>query len=661
MGDPFATLLSNFKGEKKELVQSSPRNASLNAILCESSSKSFESSSALDKLQVQDTSKNAKTVQYDPENAFSERNSADDSLNELFCLRDSASPLPPPEKESIAFDFDTTVRDLNPANLNEAMWGLEGPLLEGVHGMESEPINARGISTEDANSCYDQGLFYIDAQEVLQNGKKFQQRNGFTAGQRSDSDNDRVFTFRKDNEEENLISFASNLFTKGRDLVENKINKTFENIGNRRSTPFEFKLFSSENTNSRSHTNKYEPELSRDSSNSDYISKKFDGLSVDEDKGNPCLNKEENYADLLSHAFLDTGDTEAKDRIWGQSQNVHSQESLYSAEDGKLIDFDTEEAPPPASKVSSHYVPISQIEMSGYQEFNINGKQYFRNGDYHNAHQQYIKSLNTLPVGHPLRIVAYSNIITTQLKIGEHTESLKNIEKACDLLDGSSLDGIIQGTNPPKTYKEFWNKIISKKAEVLEYLEHYDEALAVYRCLISKGVFDKKIIEGKTRCQKHSKITSEPATEDSALAPVQKDKVPKSNNSSIPERRIRSQKAEELIKKRQEMKELEKQKFRLHDKVHSKIQSWIDGKETDLRHLLSRLSLVLTWTNWNHIGANDLVIPKKVKIIYMKAISKVHPDKVPSTLDLESKMLAEDIFSVLGNAWNVFKLNNDIN
>jgi hypothetical protein len=31
---------------------------------------------------------------------------------------------------------------------------------------------------------------------------------------------------------------------------------------------------------------------------------------------------------------------------------------------------------------------------------------------------------------------------------------------------------------------------------------------------------------------------------------------------------------------------------------------------------------------WNKVGMGDLVMPNKVKINYMKAIAKVHPDKV---------------------------------
>jgi hypothetical protein len=36
---------------------------------------------------------------------------------------------------------------------------------------------------------------------------------------------------------------------------------------------------------------------------------------------------------------------------------------------------------------------------------------------------------------------------------------------------------------------------------------------------------------------------------------------------------------------------------------------------------------------WKKVGMADLVMPNKVKIVYMKAIAKVHPDKVSFRCD----------------------------
>jgi len=43
----------------------------------------------------------------------------------------------------------------------------------------------------------------------------------------------------------------------------------------------------------------------------------------------------------------------------------------------------------------------------------------------------------------------------------------------------------------------------------------------------------------------------------------------------------------------------------------------------------------------------------------MKAINKVHPDKV-NTPNLEHKMLAQGVFYTLNQAWDIFKVQNNL-
>ena len=53
-----------------------------------------------------------------------------------------------------------------------------------------------------------------------------------------------------------------------------------------------------------------------------------------------------------------------------------------------------------------------------------------------------------------------------------------------------------------------------------------------------------------------------------------------------------------------------------------------DGKETNIRILNASLKMVL-WPElgWQKIGM-EVVTPSQVKVRYMKAIAKLHPDKV---------------------------------
>jgi hypothetical protein len=71
------------------------------------------------------------------------------------------------------------------------------------------------------------------------------------------------------------------------------------------------------------------------------------------------------------------------------------------------------------------------------------------------------------------------------------------------------------------------------------------------------------------------------------------------------------------------------EKFALTDQVDAKLITWKGSKTDNLRALLGSLDKVL-WEDagWKKVNMGDLVMPNKVKIIYMKAIAKVHPDKV---------------------------------
>lgn len=62
----------------------------------------------------------------------------------------------------------------------------------------------------------------------------------------------------------------------------------------------------------------------------------------------------------------------------------------------------------------------------------------------------------------------------------------------------------------------------------------------------------------------------------------------------------------------------------------TQILEWIEGKERNIRALLSTMHTVL-WegeTRWKSVGMADLVTPEQVKKVYRKAVLVVHPDKV---------------------------------
>jgi len=103
------------------------------------------------------------------------------------------------------------------------------------------------------------------------------------------------------------------------------------------------------------------------------------------------------------------------------------------------------------------------------------------------------------------------------------------------------------------------------------------------------------------------------------------------------------------------------EKFALVDKVDARIASWRDGKRDNLRALLGSLDHVL-WENsgWKKVGLHELVMANKVKIVYMRAIAKTHPDKLPQDASTEVRMIAGTVFSTLNESWDKFRAENGL-
>uniref|UniRef100_A0A4W3HF09 Cyclin-G-associated kinase n=1 Tax=Callorhinchus milii TaxID=7868 RepID=A0A4W3HF09_CALMI len=90
------------------------------------------------------------------------------------------------------------------------------------------------------------------------------------------------------------------------------------------------------------------------------------------------------------------------------------------------------------------------------------------------------------------------------------------------------------------------------------------------------------------------------------------------------------------------------------DPLKLKILDWIEGKERNIRALLSTLHTVL-WegeTKWKPVGMADIVQPDQVKKSYRKAVLVVHPDKATGqSYEQHAKM----IFMELNDAWSEFE------
>ncbi|CAK6433374.1 unnamed protein product [Pipistrellus nathusii] len=90
------------------------------------------------------------------------------------------------------------------------------------------------------------------------------------------------------------------------------------------------------------------------------------------------------------------------------------------------------------------------------------------------------------------------------------------------------------------------------------------------------------------------------------------------------------------------------------DPLKLKLLDWTEGKERNIRALLSTLHTVL-WdgeSRWTPVGMADLVTPEQVKRQYRRAVLVVHPDKATGQ---PYEQQARMIFMELSDAWSEFE------
>ncbi|CCK69648.1 auxilin-like protein SWA2 KNAG_0C05500 [Huiozyma naganishii CBS 8797] len=342
---------------------------------------------------------------------------------------------------------------------------------------------------------------------------------------------------------------------------------------------------------------------------------------------------------------------------------------LAQTPDETLLDFGEDDSSKSGSRthvnnspsIELPIVPISTMELSGYNEFRAKGTELFKKGDYSAAVLEYEKSLNTLPEKHPLRIIAMSNMMLPYLKIGEYTKCLKLAPLALELIpeDRSTWRSVIQQSEPKRTYRDIWSKLVMRLAEAQEHAENYTGAFDNYQLLVANGITNEKVMDGKRRCQK---VLNPPSKVERKGTPTPTPQVVTPARTPDPATSKTVYENAERVKRANAKSEQEEAaKMEFYDVVETKVNNWKGDKEGDIRYLLSHLTEIVTWVEWNSVSQADLVMPKRVKITYLKAIAKIHPDKIPADLPLEYRMIADTVFSVLNNAWEKFKLDNNIN
>ena len=287
-------------------------------------------------------------------------------------------------------------------------------------------------------------------------------------------------------------------------------------------------------------------------------------------------------------------------------------------------------APPPRKAAPPRQIPsISPDALQRSAKHRLEGTAHFKRGDYATAHSSYSSSLSAVPAGHPLTIILLTNRALTALKTGEPKQAVSDADEAIKVIGPSFGQNETvavtteSGQEEKRDMRDLYGKALSRKAEALEQMEKWAEAGAVWQTTVEAGLGGATAIKGRQRCQNALKPKPKAAPKPAAKPPPR----PSASASLAPQKdseavtRLRA--ANEAAAKEDD------EKFALSEKVDAKVAAWRDGKRDNLRALVASLDKVL-WegSGWKTVGLHELVMANKVKISYMKAIAKTHPDKV---------------------------------
>ncbi|GAA0164239.1 membrane traffic protein [Lithospermum erythrorhizon] len=139
------------------------------------------------------------------------------------------------------------------------------------------------------------------------------------------------------------------------------------------------------------------------------------------------------------------------------------------------------------------------------------------------------------------------------------------------------------------------------------------------------------------------------------------------NSESAQRRKARNERHERIMERaaqalaEKNMRDLQAQKEqaernRLAESLDADVKRWANGKEKNLRALLSTLQYILgPDSGWQPISLTEIVTTAAVKKAYKKSTLYVHPDKLQQRgASIQQKYICEKVFELLKAAWNKF-------
>ncbi|PLW46199.1 hypothetical protein PCANC_08779 [Puccinia coronata f. sp. avenae] len=347
---------------------------------------------------------------------------------------------------------------------------------------------------------------------------------------------------------------------------------------------------------------------------------------------------------------------------------------------------------PPAKKLPTFNFPnwpaitVSQQQIKQSELYRAKGNELFKQGQYGNAEGAYTQAidilqdparLNSTPDVYFGSLSLYNNRAAARLKNGDGKGAKSDVERVIEVLfcEDSQLNKPLDQLNRrlewsqtrvPTELKatmsitEQVGKALSKRARISEESEKWDDAKRDWEhCRnlgagVVKGAGGMKIVnESLARC---SQAVNKPrmASNGSRAQPSARPRTEVAQKMTATG--IGAQRGSEAVARlrvaNEKSEKEEQQKMEAKDMVDERIASWKAGKESNLRALIASLDTVL-WhgLHWKKVSMAELLTEAQVKSKYVRAISKVHPDKVPKDATVAEQMIAQSVFATLNEAW----------
>ncbi|KAL1915349.1 uncharacterized protein VTP21DRAFT_6807 [Calcarisporiella thermophila] len=323
-------------------------------------------------------------------------------------------------------------------------------------------------------------------------------------------------------------------------------------------------------------------------------------------------------------------------------------------------------------------IPCDPSQLSTADGHRVRGNELFKIGQFGEAEQSYALAIASLPAKHVQLVPLYNNRAAAKLKTGDNRGCVDDCSLALEII-GQDINSteLYEGVH----FMDHGKKALLRRATAYENMERYEDALSDYERLIVLDPRNKSVNEGMSRCRRALKGVPEASTPSSSVPNLENNPfaefidspapaAPKPPITRTPQPSAAAKRAGQIASDaavsrlrahnaRQEQEDVEK--LQCKDIVDARIVQWRASKEKNLRALIASLETVL-WEElqWRPVPMSELVTPAQVKSRYIRAISKVHPDKMGPGLTVEQKLIANGVFSALNEAWDEFRVQNGI-